>query len=66
MGQFEYVTAEEKAREWGVGLRTVQVLCKNGKVDGAIKFGASWAIPKGTPKPFDQRYTKHPGIGGRR
>ena len=46
-----YVQAEQIAEIWGVSTRQVQVLCKQGKVKGAIKFGASWAIPETAEKP---------------
>ena len=46
-----YVKAEVLAERWNVSLRQVQVLCQNGKIEGAIKFGAAWAIPENTLKP---------------
>ena len=46
-----YVTAEELAARWKVSLRQVQLLCKNGKIEGAAKFGNTWAIPENTTKP---------------
>ena len=49
------MTCKEKAEEWGVSVRTVNVLCKKGKVSGAIKEGGTWRIPDDTPKPADGR-----------
>jgi hypothetical protein len=46
-----YVIAEVIAERWNVSLRQVQYLCKNGKVDGAEKFGKSWAVPETAVKP---------------
>ena len=46
-----YVTAEEMAAKWNVSLRQIQLLCKNGKIDGVSKFGNTWAIPEDVPKP---------------
>ena len=46
-----YVIADEMAKRWGISLRQVQYLCKNGRIDGAAKFGMSWAIPKNAVKP---------------
>jgi hypothetical protein len=46
-----YVTAEEMAAQWNVSLRQVQVLCKDGRIEGASKFGDSWAIPEDAKKP---------------
>jgi hypothetical protein len=33
----------------------VQVLCGDGKINGATRLGRDWMIPKGTPKPLDGR-----------
>jgi hypothetical protein len=46
-----YVKAEELAEKWNVSVRQVQLLCQNGKIKGASKFGNAWAIPENTPKP---------------
>ena len=46
-----YITAEKMAERWNVSLRQVQLLCKNGKIDGATKFGNTWAIPENAAKP---------------
>jgi hypothetical protein len=46
-----YITAEEMAERWNVTARQVQILCKNGKIEGASKFGSTWAIPEDAPKP---------------
>lgn len=46
-----YVTAEVMAERWNVTIRQVQILCKNGKIEGASKFGSTWAIPENTQKP---------------
>ena len=53
----EYMTIKETAELWGVTPRWVQTLCINGKIEGAIKFGRAWAIPRNTPKPKDGRET---------
>ena len=46
-----YVKAEVLAERWNVSLRQVQVLCQSGKIEGAMKFGAAWAIPESAQKP---------------
>ena len=46
-----YVKAEEMAVRWDVSIRQVQLLCQNGKIENASKFGNVWAIPENTPKP---------------
>jgi hypothetical protein len=46
-----YVQAEEMAKRWNVSLRQVQRLCIEKRIDGAVKFGNTWAIPENAPKP---------------
>ena len=46
-----YIKAEEAAKRWDVSLRQVQRLCDEGRIEGAEKFGKSWAIPANAPKP---------------
>ena len=44
---FEYISAKEAANKIGVTVRWIQQLCKDGKVDGAKRFGAQdiWLVP---------------------
>jgi hypothetical protein len=46
-----YIKAEEAAKRWDVSKRQVQRLCVEGRIDGAVKFGTTWAIPEGASKP---------------
>ena len=52
----DYMTAKEAAEKWAITPRRVQVLCAQGKVPGAVRFGITWAIPKDAVKPKDGRY----------
>ncbi len=54
----DYITVKEAAEKWGVTTRRVQVLCAQGKIPGAVRFGITWAIPKDAIKPADKRYKK--------
>ncbi|SET87491.1 PD-(D/E)XK nuclease superfamily protein [[Clostridium] aminophilum] len=49
------MTCKEKAKEWGISVRTVNALCKSGKIPGAEKAGKEWMIPDGTDRPADGR-----------
>lgn len=51
----DYLTAKQKASEWGISRRRVQVLCELGKIKGASRLGNAWAIPKEAEKPLDGR-----------
>jgi len=46
-----FISADEIAGRWNVSARQVQALCKEGLVEGAVKFGNSWAIPENAKKP---------------
>jgi len=46
-----YTRAEIIAERWNISARQVQWLCKEGLVEGAIKFGNTWAIPEDAKKP---------------
>lgn len=53
----DYMTIKETAELWNVSPRWVQTLCSNGKIDGVVKFGKAWAIPKDVEGPKDERVT---------
>ena len=50
-----YATIAETAKKWNVSQRRVNTLCLEGRVEGAVKFGSSWAIPEDATKPVDAR-----------
>ena len=45
---FNYISTKEAAKLLGVTERYVQMLCKEGKIKGAVKFNDQgvWLIPK--------------------
>ncbi|MCM8710884.1 helix-turn-helix domain-containing protein [Clostridium sp. SYSU_GA19001] len=45
------ITVAEMAEKWGISPRYVQHLCKQGRIEGAVKFGNTWAIPEHAKKP---------------
>ncbi len=47
----EFETVQEAAERMGVTARAIQKWAANGKIPGAVKFGRSWKIPKGTKAP---------------
>lgn len=48
-------TCKEKTLEWGVSPRSVNDMCKKGRIQGAVKEKGSWSIPDDAPKPTDGR-----------
>lgn len=51
----EYMTIKEASEKWGIGTRWINTLCHEGRIEGVVKFGASFAIPSATEKPEDRR-----------
>jgi excisionase family DNA binding protein len=45
---FNYISTKEAAKMLGVTERYVQMLCKEGKIEGAMKFNDQgvWLVPK--------------------
>lgn len=50
-----YMSVKEAAEKWDVSERWVQKLCEESRIEGIIRFGRSWAIPKDADKPSDAR-----------
>lgn len=50
-----YITVKQAADKWGISERRVQKLCEENRIDGAVRFGHVWSIPKSTDKPMDAR-----------
>jgi len=55
-----YMTAQQAAERWGISDRRVRVLCREGKIPGALKTGKSYKIPASAVKPADGREKKAP------
>lgn len=52
-----YLEVNEIAEKWNISTRRVQIMCADGLIPGAVKFGRSWAIPEDVEKPADGRIT---------
>ena len=53
----EHITIGEAAEKWNLTKRRVQKMCADGEIEGVVKFGKAWAIPKDAEKPKDGRVT---------
>lgn len=51
----DYIGIDEVAKKWGLSKRFVQVLCANGRIEGATRLGRAWMIPHNAKKPIDGR-----------
>jgi len=52
---FDWITPKQAAEQWGISDRRVQYLCANGQIDGVMRLGQAWLIPKCAAKPEDGR-----------
>ncbi|BBF44859.1 ATP-dependent transcriptional regulator-like protein [Lachnospiraceae bacterium KM106-2] len=51
----DYMSAKEAAKRWGISVRRVQNLCKDGRIPKAQRISNSWIIPSGSRRPKDLR-----------
>lgn len=51
----EYLSISQTVKKWGISSRHIQVLCSEGRIEGAIKVGFYWVIPTSAEKHADQR-----------
>ena len=49
------ITAQQASEKWGISLRRVQDLCRQGRIPGAERFGKNWMIPVDVGRPLDGR-----------
>lgn len=47
----DWKTSDELAEEWGLTSRRVQIMCKEGRLIGAVKKGHQWMIPADVKRP---------------
>ena len=51
----DYISVKETAEKWGISERRVQKLCEEDRIEGIVRFGHAWMIPREAEKPADQR-----------
>ncbi|MFT3982877.1 MAG: DNA-binding protein [Lachnospiraceae bacterium] len=51
----DYITTKQAAAKWGVTDRMVLYYCTLSRINGAVKMGNLWLIPKNSIKPIDRR-----------
>lgn len=54
----DYISVKEASVKWEISERRVQKLCEGNRINGVIRFGHSWMIPKSAQKPRDLRIKK--------
>lgn len=50
-----YLSVTQTAEKWNMTPRRVQVLCNEGRIDGAQRVGNVWTIPDNAERPLDAR-----------
>ena len=55
---FGYISVKAAAEKWQISERRIQKRCEEGLIEGVVRFGHAWAIPKDAEKPADGRYKK--------
>lgn len=51
----EYIKVAEAAEKWGLTPRRVRSFCAENRIDGVVKKGNVYLIPKNAPRPVDGR-----------
>lgn len=41
-----YISVKDAANKWNISERRVQKLCEGNRIEGVIRFGHSWMIPR--------------------
>lgn len=60
----DFISVKEAAENWGISERRVQKLCEGNRINGVLRFGHSWMIPKTAQKPDDLRRKQNLMKGG--
>jgi len=50
-----YISITEASKKWGISDSRIRVLCREGRIEGAVKIGRNWSIPSDATKPIDAR-----------
>lgn len=51
----EYMTVRQAAEKWNRSERWVQILCQNGRIEGACRPARDWLLPADAKCPKDRR-----------
>ena len=54
----EYITTKEAEEKWNISERRIRQLLQDGRIEGAVKVGSTWNIPKDAIKPTDKRVAR--------
>ncbi len=57
----DYISVKDAAEKWCISERRIQKLCEENRIDGVLRMGKMWLIPKAAEKPVDGRLKKEKG-----
>ena len=52
------MTTREAEEKWNISERRIRQLLGEGRIEGAVKLGGIWNIPKDAIKPIDKRVVR--------
>ncbi len=51
----DYISIKQLSDKWGLSTRRIQILCRDGRIPGAMRIANTWAVPLDAEKPKDAR-----------
>lgn len=51
-----YIDVKEASKIWGLTGQRITTLCRNGRIEGAVKKNGNWMIPDDAARPEDARF----------
>lgn len=51
----KYISIKEASERWKISDSRIRLLCREGRIEGAVKVGRNWLIPSHATKPIDAR-----------
>ncbi len=51
----DYLPIQDFSNKWDISKRRIQVLCREGRINGAKRIGNMWVIPEDAKRPADAR-----------
>lgn len=55
VSSMDYISIKQLSEKWGISTRRIQILCRDGRVPGAMRIASTWAVPADVAKPKDGR-----------
>lgn len=51
----DYISIKQLSEKWRISTRRIQILCRDGRIPGAMRIASTWAAPVDTQKPKDAK-----------